>query len=440
MTFDDVLPTVLNTIEGLAPVPGIRRLCVVRDLRGVARLIADVEPGPTAGIDEGLSLIEENLHAVLGSYFSSPVLSTHHTREKGRMAKALFEQATPWERPRVRDRSSGEERDARSRFWFLLERRLSKESWLEAGAGTQPWPLSPGAPLIVTFHSFKGGVGRSTAITSCAWQFARAGQRVAVLDLDLEAPGVSNLLEAETQRGLLDILIDTLATGQVSLENAVAAASALPPAEAALVDVLGAGALGRPYLEKLARLDFASSGAWRKPTESPVESALREALVVLKRERKPTVVLLDARAGLHDLAGLSLHGLAHIDVLFTRWSEQALQGLDLTLNVLARRKREELRAVVVHAMAPRDPESETGRTEVNAVRERVYSIFQEHVYVDDAPAMDDETAGHWPWLLPYNGDLEGFRSVGSLAEPLFSTGFRKLKERIEEIGTLGDEE
>ncbi len=435
VTFDEVLPTLLGTVEPLTPGSGIGRLCAVRDLRGQVRLVAEAEPGPPPGLDAALGGIEDELQAALGPYFVRPILSTHHGREKGKIARALLDQAAPWENPRFRDNASGEDRDAKADFWWLLERRLSKESWLGEDAGTCPWPLRSGTPLIVTFHSFKGGVGRTTALASCAWQLAKEGRRVAVLDLDLEAPGVSTLLEAETHRGLLDVMIDALATGRVSLENAMAAASALPPAEASLVDVIGAGTLGLPYLEKLARLDYASSGAWKDPIASPVESALKETLVVLRRERRPDVILLDARAGLHDLAGLSLHGLAHVDVLFTRWSAQALQGLDLTLNVLARRKRDDLRAVVVHAMAPRDPESEAGRAEVTFVRERVYSIFQQYAYGDDVPALDDETAGHWPWQLPYHSDLEGSRTLASLEEPLFSVGFRRVKERIEEIGT-----
>lgn len=35
-------------------------------------------------------------------------------------------------------------------------------------------------------------------------------------------------------------------------------------------------------------------------------------------------ILLDSRAGLHDLAGLSLHNLAHVDVLVGRDSDQSI--------------------------------------------------------------------------------------------------------------------
>lgn len=46
-------------------------------------------------------------------------------------------------------------------------------------------------PFIVTFYSFKGGVGRSTALAFVANILATRGRRVVMIDFDLEAPGLS---------------------------------------------------------------------------------------------------------------------------------------------------------------------------------------------------------------------------------------------------------
>ena len=45
----------------------------------------------------------------------------------------------------------------------------------------------------LTDFSFKGGVGRTTALVATALTLARNGQRVAIVDLDLEAPGLSTM-------------------------------------------------------------------------------------------------------------------------------------------------------------------------------------------------------------------------------------------------------
>src|ERR1039458_6701404 len=47
--------------------------------------------------------------------------------------------------------------------------------------------------IFVTFYSFKGGVGRSMALINTAGILAGRGFRVLVMDLDLEAPGLSYL-------------------------------------------------------------------------------------------------------------------------------------------------------------------------------------------------------------------------------------------------------
>ena len=44
--------------------------------------------------------------------------------------------------------------------------------------------------FTVTFYSFKGGVGRTLALMNVAAELAKTGNNVAVLDFDLEAPGL----------------------------------------------------------------------------------------------------------------------------------------------------------------------------------------------------------------------------------------------------------
>lgn len=50
---------------------------------------------------------------------------------------------------------------------------------------------------IVTFYSYKGGVGRTMALANVAVQLARKGSRVLMVDWDLEAPGLINYFISE---------------------------------------------------------------------------------------------------------------------------------------------------------------------------------------------------------------------------------------------------
>ena len=75
---------------------------------------------------------------------------------------------------------------------------------------------------IITFYSYKGGTGRSMALANVAWLLASAGNRVLVIDWDLEAPGLHRYLDPflddkslENSTGVIDFVLE-FATAAVS--------------------------------------------------------------------------------------------------------------------------------------------------------------------------------------------------------------------------------
>ena len=66
---------------------------------------------------------------------------------------------------------------------------------------------------ILTFYSYKGGVGRSMALANVAIILSKWGYNVLIVDWDLEAPGLEyyfkDYLDIETVKqypGMIDIL------------------------------------------------------------------------------------------------------------------------------------------------------------------------------------------------------------------------------------------
>jgi MinD-like ATPase involved in chromosome partitioning or flagellar assembly len=437
MTFDDTLPTLVRLCEGADGVTSLRRICVVRDVRGRLRLVIDPDP---AAPPVDVAALEKALGAELGEYFALPVWSTAGEKDQGRLSSAVFAHSacSTWPDAAYDDPVTGRTAVPARARWFRLERRLSKDAWLDTGQPYPPWPLGTAAG-IVTFYSFKGGVGRTTALVSCAWQLAREGKRVVVIDLDLEAPGLGQLLDGEAERGTVDFLVDHLATGADRIDGLVAPARALGP-DGDRVRVVSAGKLGAGYLEKLARLDFAAAWPQASPgsAESPIERALVAMLRSLRKE-KPEYILLDARAGLHDLSGISLHRLAHADVLVARASEQGYRGLDLALEVLVRRKgKSAMESAIVHTMVPGEalPESVAEEAEFAA---RTKAIFEQHVYgTQGTPIAQDRAAQHVPLVVRYDDNLRRFASVDKIERSLWAPGFVALKERIVDLCTPSD--
>ena len=94
----------------------------------------------------------------------------------------------------------------------LNDRHRNRTAWFLPIEQSQPvWPLSGGPPIVV-FYSFKGGVGRTTALAAYAIARARRGERLAIIDFDLDAPGVGRLLddgEGHIARwGVVDFLLE----------------------------------------------------------------------------------------------------------------------------------------------------------------------------------------------------------------------------------------
>ncbi len=68
--------------------------------------------------------------------------------------------------------------------------------------------------MVITYYSFKGGVGRSMALANIAEILYRRGLRVIIIDWDLEAPGVDQYFRSVAERdlenrgGLIDLLVE----------------------------------------------------------------------------------------------------------------------------------------------------------------------------------------------------------------------------------------
>ena len=71
---------------------------------------------------------------------------------------------------------------------------------------------------IISIHSYRGGTGKSNITANLAWMAAKRGHRVAVLDTDLQSPGVHVVFQFDKER-LAHTLSDFL-FGRCELEEA----------------------------------------------------------------------------------------------------------------------------------------------------------------------------------------------------------------------------
>jgi len=175
-------------------------------------------------------------------------------------------------------------------------------------------------PIVTTFYSLRGGVGRSTALAYTAQILASRGRTVLCVDLDLEAPGLAALWgkedEIEEGQGLVSILLSLDRGENPNIQNHIIRVS-----ETEEIYCLPAGLPNANYARLL---NFIDPGAWYREDRNP----LRQLIQSLSKNLtfKPDVILLDARTGITPLNAPLLFDLADLAIIVFFPHPQALVG------------------------------------------------------------------------------------------------------------------
>ncbi|MBA3891469.1 MAG: ParA family protein [Gemmatimonadaceae bacterium] len=400
MTFDDILPTLRGIFtEHGDHLAALGVILVNRDLFGRVRLIVKEQSKMNAEVRRALDAVTTAIEHRLGPYAYPAKEAVLYESDIGPFLELnrTFELL-----PNVRI----VERLATDADW----------SWIEDERATAP-------PRIV-YYSIKGGVGRSTALAVTAWSLAQRGERVMVVDLDLESPGLSSSLIPSDRRprfGVTDWLVeDLVGNGDAVVEEMTSLSELSHDGEIQVVPAHG----GDPgeYIAKLGR-------AWmptvdEKGVRRPWSQRLNHLIGKLEQQRQPTVVLLDARAGIDEAASACLTDLGANAILsFAVDSDQTWSGYEILFRHWLRtgayaRIRERLQ--VVAALVP---EVDTERYLMH-MRERSWDLFTSTLYdqvSEQSVAMPsssawtfdagDDTAPHFPWRVRWN---RGFAALQSL--------------------------
>jgi len=170
---------------------------------------------------------------------------------------------------------------------------------------------------VVTFYSYKGGVGRSFTLANIAVLLARWGYRVLTVDWDLEAPGLHHyfepILPRQPKGGVIDLAYDFLD----GAEKPGAHTIRLDFEEGTLA-LLAAGRQDDAYTGRVQRIDWADL----------YERGFAEFLERCRETwtKNYDFVLIDSRTGISDIAGICTAHLPDRLVLLFTANEQSVNG------------------------------------------------------------------------------------------------------------------
>lgn len=375
-----------------------RDVVLARDLLGRASLLIDDENDPLPTDSSELAATRREFTEATAPFTGLEPVQT---------AGSLFAPELFFKAPELVEVSPRGENVGRV---AVLERTVVGTDWLQDTMPEADEP-DPRQERRVALYGFKGGVGRSTATAVLARHLADRGQCVLVVDLDLESPGVSNLCSDEAGRprhGIVDHLVEA-GVGNADGLELVARASLLPHKGNGEVWLAPAGGLpleDEPYdyLAKLNRIYSDLPATEPGGTPRPFAVRLEDAITacedqVAERSRRPDVVLLDSRAGIHDIAAVALTRLSGLALLFAVDNPSTWEGYKMLLSEWQRRPddarmlRDRIRIVAAMFHSAGDIER------LGTLRRHAYDMFVDTLY-----SLPDEDEPE-PFFSP-EGDVD----------------------------------
>jgi hypothetical protein len=174
--FGDVMAKAAEIVSNASLPAALANPLLIRDLKGLVSIALDVKRSEQL---EAVSKLETEI-AKLGVYAGTPGVVC---------ADDFFDSGQIFEDPSiVQFVVPGTDLSVR-----VLERQVTGQDWLSTVGDGDGSIIQRTVPRLV-FFGLKGGVGRSTALVILAYQIARAGKQVLLVDLDLESRGLSGFL------------------------------------------------------------------------------------------------------------------------------------------------------------------------------------------------------------------------------------------------------
>lgn len=182
---------------------------------------------------------------------------------------------------------------------------------------------------VITFYSYKGGVGRSMGIANIATIIAKWGYKTLVIDWDLEAPGLENyyseLIKVDLvlqKKGLIDILDEKIKNPKITIDdiNLEEYYTKISFETNAELHLITAGKRDENYIQKVRSFDYNSF--YTIADGGQFIEDIRENWI-----QNYDFILIDSRTGLTDSSGICSIHMPDILVLLFTPNEQSFNGI-----------------------------------------------------------------------------------------------------------------
>lgn len=202
-------------------------------------------------------------------------------------------------------------------------------------------------PFWITFYSYKGGVGRSLALANIAALLVNRGRRVALIDFDLEAPGLDSFEEFKcvaSKPGVVEYVTEFKSTRRAPDISQFTHPCELPGPLRGKLWIMPAGKKDAAYNSLRANLH------WVRLYDSGLgEPFVENWKAAIARHCQPDYVFVDSRTGLTDVAGICTLHLPDLVVMVFGLNDQNVKGIAAVAKTI--RESESTRIPQLHYVA-----------------------------------------------------------------------------------------
>lgn len=232
----------------------------------------------------------------------------------------------------------------------------------------------------ITFYSYKGGVGRTLALSNIAKRLAEFGKRVCILDFDLEAPGLHIKLENQIQKqgihsGIVDYIYEFSTTGNIPIDISNYLTRLKSPKN--MFFIAAGNPLSNDYWKKLAQINWWELFYSEQSEGIPFFLDLKEKI---KLKYNPDYLLIDSRTGITELSAITISLLADSVVFFSANNKENIQGCKHVLRSIANSEnnlfgvKKDIHFVLSRIPNPEKPDE---KTKESALTAKIFSEFDE---------------------------------------------------------------
>ncbi|NOQ27534.1 MAG: AAA family ATPase [Bacteroidales bacterium] len=196
----------------------------------------------------------------------------------------------------------------------------------------------------ITFYSYKGGVGRTLALSNIAKRLNEFGKKVFIIDFDLEAPGVhykfKDFLRYDSiKKGLVDYIYEFCSNNNVDsdIDSYVRSFKINNRSKSGINLMCAGNNYSSEYWKKLSTINW--SDLFYKDDSEGIELFLNLKKVI-QEKYNPDYLLIDSRTGFTETSAITMSIMADEVMIFSannieniEGSKQVIKSINKTLSL-----------------------------------------------------------------------------------------------------------